>query len=488
MLVEVFPKIKNSLPVRWLRGYFSSPLHFVLIGFLMALGELFAVELAVFWCDLLLGALALFFADDTRAVVPIACCCYMTVAAKNNPIMASEEGRGTIFRDPAFQIQLIFILVVSVILLFARLATLLIKDPRRVGPPRLFAGFAMLGAAYMLGGAASSHYSGRTVLFGFVQILSLAFFYLYFHFTIDWKTTPKWFIPALFLTIGMFVSVEVFGMYRNPGVFAADGTVVRGALYTGWGTYNNVGCIMAMCIPAPCYFAATRKHGWVYLLLSTYLLFATILTQSRGGMIFGVVCYALCALWVLAASRGKERAYNFALYMAVLAAFFLAFLIFREELNVLFASIVKAGLNDSNRFEIWKNCWAAFKKHPLFGVGFYHTPGFGFEYNADHGAFIPARAHNTYIQLMATGGIVLVCAYLFHRVQTLALLLKAPSTEKLFALFVVAALILTSIVDCHFFNIGPGILYGVALCFAEGTEGARPKPLRPPAALACQIP
>lgn len=481
MLVQVFPKIKNCLPVRWLRGYFSSPLHFVLIGFLMALGELLAVELAVFWCDLFLGVLALLFADDTRAVVPIACCSYMTVAAKNNPIKASEEGRKTIFHDPAFQIQLIFILVVSVILLIARLAMLLIEDPRRAGVPRLFAGFAVLGAAYMLGGAASSHYSGRTVLFGFVQILSLAFFYLYFHFTIDWKTTPKWFLPALFLTIGMFVSVEVFGMYGCPGVFAADGSVERGALYTGWGTYNNVGCIMAMCIPAPCYFAVTRKHGWVYLFLSTYLLIATILTQSRGGMIFGAICYALCALWVLAASRGKERTYNFAVYMAVLAAFFLAFLIFREKLNALFASIIKAGLDDSNRLEIWKNCWTVFRKNPLFGVGFYDTPGFGFEYNADHGAFIPARAHNTYIQLMATGGIVLVCAYLFHRVQTLALLLKEPSPEKLFALFVVAALILTSIVDCHFFNIGPGILYGVALCFAEGAEGARPRHLRLPA-------
>ncbi len=472
MIVQVFPKLKNFLPVRLLREFFLSRIYLVLIGLLMTLGELLAIELAVFWCDIILGALALLFADDTLATVPIACCGYMTIAAKNNTIFAEREGRTTVFRDPAFQIQLAFILIVGVALLLGRLATLLIENRRRAGAPKLAMGFFALGAAYMLGGGGSSHYSGRTVLFGFVQIASLAFFYLYYHYTVNWKETPKDYTATMFFVIGLFVSVQVFGMYRNAGVFLPDGAVDRTALYAGWGTYNNVGGVMAMCIPAPFYFAATRKRGALYIFPALYLLLSTCLTQSRGSMLFGTVVFSVCALWALSKKQGRERLVFFLLCMGIIAAVSLALIVFRGRIDALYASVLEAGTDDSSRFTIWKNCIAAFRKNPFLGVGFYDTPGFGFEYNVDHSAFIPARAHNTYIQLLSTGGIVLLAAYLFHRAQTLKLLLTRRSPEKSFALLVALALILTSLVDCHFFNIGPGILYGVVLSFAEGTEEA----------------
>lgn len=473
MLVQVFPKLKNFFPVKLLRAFFSSALYFVLIGLLMTLGELFAIELAVFWCDFILGALVLFLADDALATVPIACCGYMAIAAKNNNIHGAGEGRPTIFRDPSFQFQLFFILLLAVVLHIARLIMLLIEDPRRAGAPKLSLGFLLLGGAYMLSGGFSAHYTGRTAFFGFVQIASLAFFYFYYHYAVNWERTPKWYAPALFTCIGMFIAVQIAGMYTNEGVFTASGTVNRGGLYTGWGTYNNVGCIMAMCIPAPCYFAATRKHGWIFTMIATFFLLATMLTQSRGSMIFGAVTYAACSVWALIGSRGAERRNNIILYLAVLAAVAIVFVVFREKLDALFASIIKAGMDDSSRFDIWRNCWDAFRKNPVFGVGWYDTPGFGFEYNANHAAFMPGRAHNTYFQLLATGGTVLVLAYLFHRIQTLWLLLRRPSHLKFFALFVVVALVLTSVVDCHFFNIGPGILYGIVLVFAEGSERKR---------------
>ncbi len=479
MLVQVFPKLKNFLPVKILRGYFASPLHVVVIGFLMTLGELLAIELAVFWCDIILAALSLFLSDDTLAAVPVACCGYMTIAAKNNNIMAAREGRETIFRDPAFQIQLFFIIALGVLLLLARLVTLLIENPHRAGMPRLLPGFLALGLAYLLGGGASSHYSSRTVLFGFVQIASLAFFYLYFHYTLDFKKIRKDYAPILFFVIGLFISVQILGMYQGKGVFLSDGSVSRGALYTGWGTYNNVGGIMAMCIPAPFYFMMTKKRGHLFMFPAIYFLFATFLTQSRGSILFGTVVFVVCLIWTLIKTRGRVQQGVFLFTIALLVLLFAAFIALRRELDALFASIKEAGTDDSNRFNIWKNCWAAFKGHPIFGVGFYDTPGFGFEYNVDHGAFIPPRAHNTLFQLLATGGVVLAAAYAFHRIQTLVLLLKKPSPEKNFAFFVVLALVLTSLLDCHFFNIGPGILYGVVLCFAEEAERMKSGEIRP---------
>ena len=68
---------------------------------------------------------------------------------------------------------------------------------------------------------------------------------------------------------------------------------------------------------------------------------------------------------------------------------------------------------------------------------------------------------------MASGGIVALLAYAFHRFQTVRLLWKRRTRENIFLAFIVLALILTSTVDCHFFNFGPGLLYSVILVFIE---------------------
>ncbi len=479
MLVQVFPKLKNFLPVKILRGYFASPLHVVLIGFLMTLGELLAIELAVFWCDILLAAISLLLSDDTLAVVPVACCGYMTIASKNNTIKAAEMGETTIFQDPTFHKHLFGLLLFIVILLLIRLVTLLIEDPRRAGMPRLLPGFAALGLAYLLSGGGSSHYSSRTVLFGFVQIASLAFFYLYFHFTLDFKKIRKDYAPALFFVIGLFLSVQIIGMYGGKWVHLPDGSVDRTWLYTGWGTYNNVGGVMAMCIPAPFYFVTARKRGYFFMFPAIYFLIAVFLTQSRGSILFGTVVFIACLIWVLIKTRGRVKQGVLLFSIAIILLLMLLLFAFQGKIDALFASLKEAGTDDSNRFNIWKRCWKTFKGNPVLGVGFYDTPGFGFAYNANHGAFMPARAHNTIIQLFATGGVVLVAAYILHRVETFVLLFKKPSPEKTFAFFVVLALILTSLLDCHFFNIGPGILYGIVLAFAENSDRMRSGKIRP---------
>jgi len=45
--------------------------------------------------------------------------------------------------------------------------------------------------------------------------------------------------------------------------------------------------------------------------------------------------------------------------------------------------------------------------------------------------------------------------------------LKNCTTEKLIAGMSVMALLLTSMVDCHFFNVGPVLTYSAVLAFVE---------------------
>ena len=58
-------------------------------------------------------------------------------------------------------------------------------------------------------------------------------------------------------------------------------------------------------------------------------------------------------------------------------------------------------------------------------------------------------------------------AYLVHRYKTLSLCYKKRSLETLVTFFAISALLIESLLDCHFFNLGPVLFYSVALAFVE---------------------
>ena len=77
---------------------------------------------------------------------------------------------------------------------------------------------------------------------------------------------------------------------------------------------------------------------------------------------------------------------------------------------------------------------------------------------------------------MSSCGSVGLIAYAFHRFQTIKLIFKKPNAEKSFIGLSILALLLMSMLDCHFFNIGPTLIYSMALAFAENIgENIEPK-------------
>ena len=276
--------------------------------------------------------------------------------------------------------------------------------------------------------------------------------------------------------IGVGMLAEIVGMYFGEGVIREDGSINRVALYTGWGIYNNVGCVMAMCMPAPVYFAVKNKNGWAYTILCTVFYLGVMVTQSRGAMLFGSVVYLGCVVVTLVGSKQKERLWNAVVFAVLLVAVLIGAVVFRDKVKDLFASIIDQGWNDAARFATWKACWQRFLEYPGFGVGFYKTPGTlmtedgmltEFVDGTPEGTFLALRAHNTFFQLISTGGTFAIVAYLVHRVQTLILCFRRPNAEKIVAALCVASLLLTSMVDCHVFNMGPGLMYSAWLVFGE---------------------
>lgn len=461
MLTEFLPRWEDYKFVRILRNYFASVWYIITIVALMVLSNLFSLELLVFYLYMIFGVLATLFCKDTLPIVPIACCSYMTVSAENNYAATKDS----VFFQTWFLAQFIFILVVAAIFLLARFITIVIRKKHYKVPALMF-GFAVLGFAYIVAGAFSGNYDIDAIFFGFVEIASLCGLYFYFYFTLDWDNVTKSYLFTLFVAIGFGMMFEVARMYFLPGA-VVDGVVNRGAMYTGWGTYNNVGGIAVMCLPAPFYFSVKHPRGWIFTVIGHLFFLSVLLTQSRAAMVTGTVIYAACAVFVIVKLRGSQRLKNIAVYAVAVVTAIVTMVIMRDKIGELFASIVGIGSDDNGRFEIYKDCIGDFLSAPSFGVGFYSTHGYRqWNWNLEK-PFLPPRAHNTIIQMLASGGLFAFICYLVHRVETVLLIVRRPSVEKTVIGFIVAALLIVSLFDCHFFNFGPGLLYGIVLVFAE---------------------
>jgi O-antigen ligase len=127
------------------------------------------------------------------------------------------------------------------------------------------------------------------------------------------------------------------------------------------------------------------------------------------------------------------------------------------------------GLNTKTldqRYSGWVDGLTNFIEHPPLGVGFFHFDGYKF--NNFSTGFVPPRYHNTIIQFLASTGFLGLIAYGFHRYQTIRITFKKPTLEKTFIFLSISALLLASLVDNNFFNLGPGLNYCVALACIEG--------------------
>ena len=147
----------------------------------------------------------------------------------------------------------------------------------------------------------------------------------------------------------------------------------------------------------------------------------------------------------------------------------LAAVLLHEKLLQLFSDIIRRGLDPTTRDEIYAEGIKLFREAPVFGNSFF-SPGYvpwDFSTVDTFSAIIPPRWCNTVVQLLVSAGVVGLLAYLLHRVDTVLLFVKRRSGKNSFILCSIAVLLITSLLDCHFFNLGPVLFYSAALAFAE---------------------
>lgn len=454
-----WPRLKESRMVASLNEEFGSIYCLFFFTLLFLLTSCLGLELVCYTVCWLFAVFLLLFSRELYPLMGMIPLLYYTPSVVNNPGRNPES----VFFPENGLIYIIVLMATFVALFIARTVIDVRSGAVKVTFPKLTIGFVLLGAAYLLGGLGYPEYDPRSPAFGALEILSICLLYFLFSLLMDWKNVPKDYFAWMLFCGGVLLTAELLWVYCTGGVFV-DGAISKGQIYTGWGIHNNLGAAIVMMMPGCGYLAATKKHGWLFLASEIIMFGAVVLTLSRTAIGIGILVLLFSAAASIVKAKGRKKI-GLSVVTGILCAGSITLAaFFPEQVFSLVYDILHFKEEGSNRWEIYVDGWALFKEHPAFGTGFYSCSAYKWG-TAD--SFIPARWHSTPIQLLASCGVVGMAAYLVHRVQTALLLFRRLNFEKLTIALSVAALLLTSLFDCHFFNIGPGLLYSVLLCFAE---------------------
>ena len=478
-LTNFYLNAKNNNVIKKTSSILSSVWGIAIMAFLTFFFYALSLEMVFYY---IVGVYVLFvclFCDDLLPIVPLFLFCYVSPSTRNNPGINSTS----IFYGSSL-IGMIVIVAVALISIFLRIGL-----DKNMGYKKLFTkkralllGMLILGASYMISGIGSKYYGEiylKNLLFAFLQFASIFLLYFVFSATINWKKVPKNYFAYLGMAFGLIVVAEIFFAFLFKPVIQG-GAIHVGHLRTGWGMKNNVGAVVGFTIPFAFYLACKEKHTYIYFALATIMMIATTLTGSRASMLVAGFIYLICFIFVFFRANNKKW-YRISCGIFALLALVIGIL-FWDKIEKLFAlvpSIINTSsentgsiFNDSSRLSLYKFGLKEFLNFPILGQSFYPVGFDLYEFSTVEAftSFFPARWHNTIVQLLFSTGIVGFIAYSFHRLQTIKLFFKKPTLEKLFIAASISALLLMSLLDCHFFNLGPTMFYSIFLMFAEFAE------------------
>lgn len=467
-------RASESVAVRSINRIINSPLGIVILAACTAVSFAFSLELYLYTAVIIYSIYVTAFCDDFKPLLPLFVFCYVAPSISNNPGKTEQS----LFYG-ATGIYLICLVVLVLIALILRLSI-----DKEIGFRRFFSvkrtllvSILALGTSYFLSGIGSEkylEYVKSNLFFAFIQFASIFLLYFVFSVTVKWDKMDLDYFAWAGLMMGVLVAVEVGIIYISEDVIV-DGTILRGRIYSGWGCYNNIGAIISMSIPFAFYFACRKQRSSLYLILGCLLTAAVVFSCSRGSMVGAAFAFLVSFVYTFFKAENKKEFRISSL--AIFGILSICAILFWDQINAMFNKVPSISdindgsisFNDSGRFGIYLSGLEVYLDYPIFGQTFYPAsfPMYDFSDVEQFSSFFPPRWHNTVIQMLASCGTVGMLAYSYHRIDTIRLFWKKRTTMNVFIAISILTLLGMSLLDCHFFNVGPVLFYSIALAVME---------------------
>lgn len=474
--VGFFKRIRKNPVVRAINRFLRSPYFLLFLAIYSIATNIFAIEIYTYTAIVGIATYVVIFSSDFLPLIPMFAFSYLSPSGNNNP----ANNNASIFSFSGKGKYLLIIL--GVFIFFTLIRLIFDKEIGFVSIKKkkfkLFKGIIFVSVAFLLSGVLSDNYREiaiRNITFVGLELASLFLLYFFFSFTVKWKKVSGEYFCIMATYLAVVTVVELVNIYRVYEVISNSGVINKDKLSTGWGKSNNLGCMLAMTLPCIFLFVRNRKYGFLLLPLATLVLIATVFTLSRASIIFSAVAFFVgCYASIFNKRYGIRNIITLCLLIGGTVALYI---LFKNNFATLFKNLLKKGMDNNGRFEIYEKAIAQFLQKPIFGLSFY-LPDFNIRgwKNTALSSILPPLMHNTIIQILASCGVVGIVAYLFHRVETIIILIKRFTEAKFFIALSVFGLLLMSLLDCHIFNLGPGLYYALALVFIENARKPKRKP------------
>ncbi len=228
----------------------------------------------------------------------------------------------------------------------------------------------------------------------------LTFFYLILRSYIicDDNHNPCEVITNIMLFVGLMGVIMILSV--------AVPSIIEGVYNYNVQWKNNLGTFMLFTLPFPFYKSIKSKYSYLWILYGLLLFIGTVLTLSRGAVIFGSVLFVLCIIYSFFYVNRYNRIF-IATIVSITIVMIILLLVFNEGLRNAFFGRMDIDPNES-RIKMYIHAIQSFLEHPLFGVGMGYQ-GLEELYSPQKGAM--HWYHSTPFQVIASMGLVGVVAY-----------------------------------------------------------------------------
>ncbi len=451
-------------------SFFESKAYIALVGLLVLLGHTSVFNGAG---ELLLGGYQEFlFGGLIILSICLACLVCTDIRFLIMPVISfvflvTVEHSPNVPSYSKFYLEPIPLVIISILaaLLGASLVFFCVKNRYRAKKlpwkNKGFLGMAIFCGVMLVNGAFCEYYTVANALYPLSFLLSMlgvyALFACYMRFN---ETAFSYFMTCVF-ALSLLIASELLLAYLTGGVLFEEGSVVKESVVLGWGVWTAIGGMLVFLMPVCFWFAHSHKHGWIFYLLGFLEYACILLSQSRGALLFGTGVLGLSLLMLCVS--GKNRKSNRILTAVVALAGVCGVLLLWDKLMGVLQNYIAYGMDDNGRFDLWKIGWKNFTDYPILGAGYYNS----FAYEGWQKDVYPYLYHNTLLQLMASGGVLLLGAYLYHRFTTIMLVIKKPNANKIFLGICLLGLLSFSLLDVLFFNTYPTIIYSIMILFMD---------------------
>lgn len=230
-----------------------------------------------------------------------------------------------------------------------------------------------------------------------LQLLALAAFLALLH---RYAATERRVRVLVFVVIGIAITSAIFGILRQTTQHQAGFLLPLLKPAQGFAQFinkNHFAYLMEMAfgLAAGLVIVQTSKQRLFYLALLLPITLGLLVSNSRGGIIAMLAQVVIAALLLM-----KGSALRIAFAAVLIAGVFLVAALSDLSLNAAAAN------EGASRYDIWRATLKLFAAHPLLGIGLgAYWIGITAHHDAS-GVLVPQEAHNDYLELLASGGVV----------------------------------------------------------------------------------